>query len=125
MRFVDHYLPYFRQQLITLWLPMLLPFQSLFTESSHIDQLLSSPPFSSALTAPNLLCSLFIFSFLGFFFSARQGVSLSRRLCWFIPGVAVQIPHYAYLLTCWSPGCLPSRIGASVWWSGSPPVFSV
>jgi hypothetical protein len=27
-------------------------------------------------------------------------VSLSRGLCWFIPGVAVGIPCVTYLLTC-------------------------
>jgi hypothetical protein len=30
------------------------------------------------------------------------GVSLSRGLCWFIPGVAVGVPCTTYLLTCWS-----------------------
>jgi hypothetical protein len=37
-----------------------------------------------------------------FFFFCRAGVSLSRGLCWFIPGVAVGILHAAYLLTYWS-----------------------
>jgi hypothetical protein len=36
----------------------------------------------------------------GFF--SGVGVSLSRRLCWFIPGLAVGVPWAAYLLTCWS-----------------------
>jgi hypothetical protein len=35
MSFVDCYLPYFRQQLITHLLLAHLPFQSLFTESLH------------------------------------------------------------------------------------------
>jgi hypothetical protein len=30
------------------------------------------------------------------------GFSLSRGLCWFIPGVAVGLLNAAYLLTCWS-----------------------
>jgi hypothetical protein len=62
MNFVDRYLPYFRQQPIARPLLALLPFQSLFTESSGGDQLLASPPFSSALTAPCLLCCMFLFS---------------------------------------------------------------
>jgi hypothetical protein len=37
-------------------------------------------------------------------------VSLSRGLCWFIPGVAGGIQHDAYLLTCWFAECLPSRL---------------
>jgi hypothetical protein len=35
MIFVDLYLPYFRQRLITCLLSALLPFQPLFTESLH------------------------------------------------------------------------------------------
>jgi hypothetical protein len=86
MSFVDCSLPYFRQQLITCPLSALLPFQPLFTESSHGDQLLANPPFSSALTAPRPLCYVLVFCslftqffgflFLGFF--AGWGVSLSR-----------------------------------------------
>jgi hypothetical protein len=60
--FVDHYLPYFRQQLITGPLLALLPFQSLFTEDSCRDQLLTPPPFSSTLTASHPLCCLVLFS---------------------------------------------------------------
>jgi hypothetical protein len=52
---VDHYLPYFRQWLITRLLSALLPFQSLFIECSCGDQLLASPLFSSVLTPPPLL----------------------------------------------------------------------
>jgi hypothetical protein len=37
MSVVDHYLLYFRQQLITCLLSALLPFQTLFTESSCGD----------------------------------------------------------------------------------------
>jgi hypothetical protein len=37
-----------------------------------------------------------------FFFFCSVGVSLSRSLCWFLPGVAVGIPHATYLLTWWS-----------------------
>jgi hypothetical protein len=45
---------------------------------------------------PCLLSSFVLFCFCG------VGVSLSRGLCWFIPGVAVGILCAAYLLTCWS-----------------------
>jgi hypothetical protein len=50
MSFVDHYLPYFRQQLITGPLLALLLFQSLFTEILHAGQVLTPPPFSCAAT---------------------------------------------------------------------------
>jgi hypothetical protein len=46
------------------------------------------------------------FQFLGyypvFFFFGGARVSLSRGLCWYIPGVAVGILCAAYLLICWS-----------------------
>jgi hypothetical protein len=41
-----------------------------------------------------LISSLFIIQF-GFIF-AGWGVSLPRELCWFIPGVAGEIPHDAW-----------------------------
>jgi hypothetical protein len=70
---------------------------------------------------------MFLFSFLFIiqFFCVGWGVNLSQGLGWFIPGVAVGIPHATYLLTCWSAGCLPSRFGAGIWWCMSPPLFSV
>jgi hypothetical protein len=70
MSFVDCYLLYFNQWLITRLLLALLPFQSLFTESFHGDQLLATPTFSGVLTAPHPLCCMFfsvpclLFSFL-------------------------------------------------------------
>jgi hypothetical protein len=76
---VDRYLPYFRQQLITHLLLALLPFQPLFTESSHGDQLLALLPCSGVLSATlPLFCvlvfsSLFIFQF--FFFAGGRGHS--------------------------------------------------
>jgi hypothetical protein len=77
--------------------------------------------------APYAACSFSVSCLLFSFFFCRVvvGVSLSRGLFWFIPGVAVGIPHFAYLLTCWSVRCLPSRFGAGIWWCGNPPVFSV
>jgi hypothetical protein len=77
MSFVDHYLSYFRQWLIPSPPLALLPFQSLFTESSHVDQLLAFPHFSVALRPPCPLCWVFLFSPLFiiqfFFFFAGQG----------------------------------------------------
>jgi hypothetical protein len=122
------YLPYFRQQLITHPLLALLLFHSLFTESSSGDQLLAPPPFSGALRAPHPFCCMFLFSSLFIiqvFFLWGGGLSLSRRLCWFISGVAVGIPHATYFLTCWSAESLPSRFGAGIWWCRSPLVSSV
>jgi hypothetical protein len=52
MSFVDCYLPYFRQWLITHPLSALFLKQSLFTESLCRDELLAPPPFSGARTAP-------------------------------------------------------------------------
>jgi hypothetical protein len=55
--------------------------------------------------APSAVCSFQflvyypVFLFL-FFFLQRRGHSV-QGLCWFIAGVAVGIPHAAYLLTCW------------------------
>jgi hypothetical protein len=78
MSFVDCYLPYFRQQLITGLLSALLPFQPLFTESSNGDQLLVPPPFSGALPAllSPVLCASFQFIiYSGFFFFLQGGQS--------------------------------------------------
>jgi hypothetical protein len=36
-----------------------------------------------------------------FFYFCRAGVSLTRVLCLYIRGIAVGIPHAAYLLICW------------------------
>jgi hypothetical protein len=65
MSFVDHYLPYFIHWLITCTLLALLPFQSLFTESSCGDQLLAPPPSPVCLWHPDpllhvLFSSLFV-----------------------------------------------------------------
>jgi hypothetical protein len=53
------------------------------------------PPHCISFSVPCLLLNFF-------FFFCRAGFSLSRGLCWFIPGTAVGIPHAIYLLTCWS-----------------------
>jgi hypothetical protein len=48
-------------------------------------------------------CLLFSFFFFFFFFFVEQGFSLSRGLCWFIPGVAMRIPHDACCSTVGLP----------------------
>jgi hypothetical protein len=59
----------------------------------------SAPCFSPLLWCAQSTLPCLLFSFV--FWGALE-VSLSRGECWFIPGVAVGIPHAAYLLTCWS-----------------------
>jgi hypothetical protein len=64
MSFVDHYLPYFRQWLITSLLLALLPFQPLLAESFHGDQLLALPTPQSGMLSKflvPLLCASFQF----------------------------------------------------------------
>jgi hypothetical protein len=78
MNFEDCYLPYFMQWLITLPLLALLPFQPLFTESSHGDRLITPPPFSGVLSATLPLCCVLVFSSLfivQFFFFAGSSQS--------------------------------------------------
>jgi hypothetical protein len=123
MKFLDCYLPYFRQQLITCPLLAGLPLQSLFTETSHGDQLLAPPPSSSALRAPPCpLCCMFLFSSL---FVIQFGFFFLLLFIFLLGGEAVGILHAACLLTCWSARCLPSRFGTSIWRHGSPLVFLV
>jgi hypothetical protein len=117
----DCYLPYFRQQLITCPLSAFLPFQSLFTESSHGT--CPSPLLQCAYsTLPPLLhvpCLLFSLVF------CRVGVS-------FCPGGYAGLSQgwlgntaWCLWLTCWSAEYLPSRFRGGVWQRRSPPVFSV
>jgi hypothetical protein len=75
-----------------------LPFQSLFTERSHGDQLLALPPLSGALTAPCPLCCLFLFSSL---FIVQMFFVVLGSVCpggprWFIPGVVVGMLCYTW-----------------------------
>jgi hypothetical protein len=128
MSFVDHYLPYFKQQLITLLLSAHLPFWKFAWSSTPCSsspasavacQPSTSPGFvywkftwrSANCSSPLLQCAQctpppvlhVAFQFLGFFFWwGGGGVSLPRGLCWFVPGVAMGVPCAAYLLTCWS-----------------------
>jgi hypothetical protein len=103
---VDHYLLYFRQWLITWPLSAILPFPSLFTESSPGDQLLAPPPSSGVLRhppSPPLLCVPFHFLVYYSVFFCSAGVSLSRGQWGFIPGVAVgntMCCLFAHLLVC-------------------------
>jgi hypothetical protein len=81
MSFVDCYLPYFRQWLITIPLLALLPFQLLFTKVCR-DQLLAPPPFFDVLSASHPLCCVLAFSslFIVQFFLQGRGVILPRWL---------------------------------------------
>jgi hypothetical protein len=106
MSFVDCSLPYFRQCLITHQLLALLPFQSLFTESSHGDQLLASPSFSGALTTPRPLCCMFLFSSLfifSFFFCGVVPQSVQGAMLVYPKGGCGNTAWYlfAHLLVCW------------------------
>jgi hypothetical protein len=89
MSFVDRYLPYFRQWLITCPLLALLPFQPLLTESSCGDQVLALPPFSSALSASPSLCCVLVFS------------SLFIVQFFFFPGASICPGGYAGLSQGW------------------------
>jgi hypothetical protein len=77
MTFVVHYLPYFRQWLITHPVSVLLPFHALFTTISHSYQLLAPVPFSGVLSAtlPPPLCASFQFLVYCTFFFFCMGFS--------------------------------------------------
>jgi hypothetical protein len=106
MNFLDRSLPWFWQWLITCLLSAVY--------FSKLCLLKFCVQISSLQLPPPLVCSehsvlsaacpfQFLFYYSAFFcFFCRAGVSLSRELYWFIPGVAVGIPLAAYLLNCWS-----------------------
>jgi hypothetical protein len=123
MSFVDFYLPYFRQQLIICPLWAFPPFQPLFTESSHGDQLLATLPFFGVLPtfSPPVLCASVQFIFYSVFFLCC--VQSARGLCWFILGVAGGIPHDAWYSPVWYAKCLPSSFGTGVWHWQEPSCF--
>jgi hypothetical protein len=86
---------------------------------------LPSPlPQCTQSTLPPLLGVLFscLFIIQVVFPFCRAGVSLSRGLCWFIPGVAVRVPRAAYLLTCWPAS--PRQVWSWCWQCRSPRGFS-
>jgi hypothetical protein len=112
MSFVDHYLPYFRQQLITALLLAFLPFLPLFTESSHGDQLLASPPFSGVLSVflPPLLCVSFQFIvYYSFFLGGCQSAQ----------GAMLVYPRGGWVKTtqCWALTCLFCQMSPKQFWS--------
>jgi hypothetical protein len=123
MTFIDHYLPYFRQWLITYPL-------CLFSVCLLTFQWRSSPCFSPSspmcFQSSQPLCCVLVFSsliivqlFFFFFFFVVGSVNLLRGLWWFIPVVARGI-----LCDAWSsPVCIPSRFGASVWQPQQPTYF--
>jgi hypothetical protein len=126
MSFVDCYLPYFRQQLITGLLSALLPFQPLFTESSNGDQLLVPPPFSGALPAllSPVLCASFQFIIYSFCCCCWRGWSICPE------GYAglsqgdnhMMLAAHLFGLPNVSQAGLELVSGSS---GGSPPVFSM
>jgi hypothetical protein len=102
----------------------LLPFQSFFSECSHRDHLLASPCFSGALRAPRPLCCMFLFSSLFIvqffvFFFAGQGSVCPRAMLVYPRGSCGN----TNMPLIWSVS--PSKFGASMWWCGSPPFYSV
>jgi hypothetical protein len=121
MSFVNHYLPYFRQQLVAHPLSALLPFQSLFTESLHGGQLIAPPPFlrCTQSTLPPLLCVPFQFLvyYSGFFFPFFQGGDQS------VQGAMLAYPRgssgntachlFAHLLVCFSQAGLEPVSGGT------------
>jgi hypothetical protein len=100
MSFVDHYLPYFMQRLITHPLSALLPFQPfLLKVCAEIRSLLSPFLWCTYSIPPPLLCVSFQFHVYSvIYFFLQGGVNLSRGLCWFIPGVTGVIPHDTWCL---------------------------
>jgi hypothetical protein len=106
------------------WGPPLLPSPSgLFIYSSHEGVLLAHSP---EPMAPCPLCyvsfffQLLVYYSVFFFFFTLDGSQSVQGAMLICPG------EYRMLLIC-SPGglCLPSRVGAGVWWCKSPPGFSI
>jgi hypothetical protein len=93
MSFVDPYLPYFRHWFIIRPLSALLPFQSFFTESSHGDQLLASPPLCCIYSTPfpSAVRSLLIVLVFCFVFCFLLGGG--RSVC---PGAYTGIPWWLW-----------------------------
>jgi hypothetical protein len=105
MSFVDSYLPYFKQELITCPLLALLPFQSLFTESLHKDQLLALPPCPvlSEHPTPHATCSISVpCLFIYLFFLQGRGQSIQgAKLVYPRDSCGDTMFHlFAHLLVC-------------------------
>jgi hypothetical protein len=92
----------------------------LFTVLGRIPFLQSSA--LSALHPLSCVSYLFLLLITQFLFFLQVEVSLSRGLCCSGPGLSVGVLRYreAHLVRVF-----PSRLGASDWWPGSPPGFSV
>jgi hypothetical protein len=103
----------------------------LFNESSHGDQLLASPPFSSILTAPCTFCCVLVFSslFIQFFifvlFFCSVGGPSAQGTMLVYPRGGWRNTTWCLVLTYLSAKCLLSRFGTSILWQRIPPVFSV
>jgi hypothetical protein len=122
MIYVDRYLPYFRQWLITHPLLLLLLFQPfVYWRFAQRWAPCLSPPSLVCFQSSHPLCCVLVFSLLFSFFF--PGVSLPRGLGWFIPGVAVGMPCDAWCSPVWLAKCLPSRFGARIWWWQQPSCF--
>jgi hypothetical protein len=76
---------------------------SLLLPTSPVHSEHSAPSSVCSFSVPCLLFSLFSFFFL---FCRAGGVSLSRRLCWFISGFAGSLWDYCMLLICSPVGLL-------------------
>jgi hypothetical protein len=131
MSFVDRYLPYFWQQLISHLLSGPLPFSALFTESSQENQLCSPSPFSSALKAPHPLCcmSFSVSCLLSNFFLKGVGQTVQEiMLVYFSSSYGnTACCLFAHFLVCWmSPKqvwswCLVAQVPSyflSITWCG-------
>jgi hypothetical protein len=82
----------------------------------------SAPPLLSRAqgTLPSLLCVFFFYLLVYykvFFSPLGRGQS--------VQGAMVICPRDYHVPLICSPGGLPSRVGASIWWHGSPPGFSI
>jgi hypothetical protein len=125
MSFVDCYLPFFRQWLITHPLSALVLFQPLLKVSMEISSLLLPLLWCAISNSALLLCVSFqSFVYCSVFCFVRGGVSLPRGLCWFIPAVARGIPCDAWCSPVWSAKCLPSRETLPVSGSATALLFS-
>jgi hypothetical protein len=97
---------------VAIW----LFFQALFIESLSGERLLASPPslVSSKHPALSTACPFQFLAYSVFFCGARG--RLSRRLGWFIPGVAVGVAcaaYFAHLLVCVSQAGLALASGGT------------
>jgi hypothetical protein len=103
--------------------PPLLPSPS----SLFIDSLCEGEPL---LHSPNLrvfhpLCCMSFFFHLLFYYSICCFFSFSLERGQSVQGPTVICPREYWVLLICSPGGLPSRLGAGIWWCGSPVCCSI